>query len=333
MISPRLSLDQYRQGVLARDKMVLARAITLAESRRDDDRRLAEDLLESLQGEDRNSVRIGVTGPPGAGKSTLIEALGMHLASLGRRVAVLAVDPSSQLSKGSILGDKTRMEQLSRHPDAFVRPAPSGGHLGGSHPYSRQMITLCEAAGFDTILIETVGVGQSETEVANLADLVLLVLGPAGGDDLQGVKRGIVEIADLIAINKADGALMDSARRTQRQYGQALHLFPPKPHNQIVEVVLASALHETGIPDLWAQLDSLHQAIEANGFKMENRRRQQLAWFADALSGAWAQVLESRLGHRFRSLEQAVAEGKTWPPAAARQAVEEMLKGTNLPHS
>jgi len=325
MISARLTLEEYRTGVLNRDKTVLARAITLAESRREEDQRLAEALLESIQAKAGNSVRIGVTGPPGAGKSTLIEALGSHLAYSGKRVAVLAVDPSSQVSRGSILGDKTRMEYLSKHPNAFVRPAPSGGHLGGSTPFSRQMITLCEAAGFDTVLIETVGVGQSETEVAHLADLVLLVLGPAGGDDLQGVKRGIIEIADLIAINKADGALLDSARKTQRQYGQALHLFPPKPHNQTVEVLLASALQETGISELWQSLSMLHTSLETSGYKAENRRQQQLAWFTDALTGAWATVLETRCGDAFQTIRSSVVEGKTWPPSAARQAVGILL--------
>lgn len=325
MISARLTLEEYRNGVLNRDKTVLARAITLAESRRGEDQLLAEALLENIQPQAGNSIRVGITGPPGAGKSTLIEALGSHLADSGKRVAVLAVDPSSQVSHGSILGDKTRMEYLSKHPNAFVRPAPSGGHLGGSTPFSRQMITLCEAAGFDTILIETVGVGQSETEVSHLADLVLLVLGPAGGDDLQGVKRGIIEIADLIAINKADGPLLDSARKTQRQYSQALHLFPPKPHNRIVEVLLASALQETGISELWQALENLHTTLETSGYKIENRRQQQLSWFTDALTAAWAIVLETRCGNAFHSIRQSVSEGKTWPPAAARQAVHTLL--------
>jgi LAO/AO transport system kinase len=191
------------------------------------------------------------------------------------------------------------------------------------------MVTLCEAAGYDTILIETVGVGQSETEVSNLADLVLLVLGPAGGDDLQGVKRGIIEIADLIAINKADGPLLGAARQTQRQYGQALHLFPPKPHGQTVDVLLASALQETGIMELWSTLDALHNNLVASGYKAVNRRHQQLAWFADALTAAWAVVLEARSGPEFQAIRQSVAECKTWPPAAARQAMAAALKTLN----
>src|SRR5437660_8733446 len=240
--------DAVRGG----DRRALARAITLVESTREDHRDDAITLLQALMPGAGVAIRVGISGAPGAGKSTFIETLGLHLVDAGHRVAVLAVDPSSTRSGGSILGDKTRMEQLSRRPQAFIRPSPSGGTLGGVARRTREALLVCEAAGFDVVLVETVGVGQSEVAVASMVDLFLLLLAPGAGDELQGVKRGIVELADLIVVNKADGALIEAARHTASDYAHALHLVGQAG----VQVLLASALEGTGIAEAWAATEA-----------------------------------------------------------------------------
>src|SRR3954454_24463100 len=250
----RSRMSELAQHVINGDRRALARAITLAESTRSDHRAEAEALLEQVLPHAGGAVRVGISGAPGAGKSTFIEALGTHLVAHDHRVAVLAVDPSSTRSGGSILGDKTRMEQLTRSPDAFVRPSPTGGTLGGVARRTREAMLLCEAAGFDVVLVETVGVGQSEVAVAGMVDLFLLLLAPAAGDELQGVKRGIVELADLVVVNKADGELAAAATRTAADYGNAVHIVRPVG-TWTPRVLLSSALTGAGIEDVWATVD------------------------------------------------------------------------------
>jgi len=246
---PDVMADALAQRILAGERRALARAITLVESGRSDHRARALALLERLRGAGRQALRVGLSGTPGVGKSTFIEAFGMMLTAQGLRVAVLAVDPSSARSGGSILGDKTRMERLSRDPHAFIRPSPSQTHLGGVARRTREAVALCEAAGFDLVLIETVGVGQSETVVAEMADLFVLLMAPAGGDELQGVKRGIMEIADMILVNKADGELLTTATRTCADYAGALRLLRKRSQDPpgFPKAMMVSAVAETGV--------------------------------------------------------------------------------------
>ena len=306
-------------GVRAGDRRAWARAITLVESTRADHRNDAAELLDALMPGVGNATRVGISGAPGAGKSTFIEALGMHLIDAGHRVAVLAVDPSSTRSGGSILGDKTRMEELSRRPEAYIRPSPSGGTLGGVARRTREGMLVCEAAGFDVVLVETVGVGQSEVAVAGMVDLFLLLLSPGAGDDLQGVKRGIVELADLVVVNKADGALLDLARHTASDYTHALHLVGN------AEVLLASSREGTGIGEVWTAVHEHVQAARAKGALAERRADQAREWM-------WAEVTETlvdrlqadaRVRTEVERLEADVRAGRMSPAAAARRLLDD----------
>jgi LAO/AO transport system kinase len=277
----RMDIDSLAAGVAGGDRRALARAITLVESGRADHRTAAERLLSSLAGEGRQALRIGLSGTPGVGKSTFIEAFGLMLTGQGLRVAVLAVDPSSARSGGSILGDKTRMERLARDPLAFIRPSPSQTQLGGVARRTREAVALCEAAGFDVVLVETVGVGQSETMVAEMTDLFVLLLAPAGGDELQGVKRGIMEIADLILINKADGALKDAATRTCADYAGALRLLRRRPQDPegFPKALTVSALTCQGLDTAWAEMQALADWRHAHGAFATRRAAQVRNWF------------------------------------------------------
>ena len=305
------------------DRRALARAITLVESTRADHRDEAVALLEAILPATGAATRVGISGAPGAGKSTFIETLGVHLVDAGHRVAVLAVDPSSARSGGSILGDKTRMEQLSRRAEAFIRPSPAGGTLGGVARRTREAMLVCEAAGFDVMLVETVGVGQSEVAVAGMVDLFVLLLGPGAGDDLQGVKRGIVELADLLVVNKADGALADLARHTAADYANALHLVRPSDNGDVARVRTCSALLGEGIDELWATVEALVVAARASGELEEKRTAQARAWM-------WSEVTDTLLDElrddpavkaRIESLEDDVSSGRVSPAAAARQVL------------
>ncbi len=308
------------EGVLAGQRRALARAITLIESTRDDHRAAADALLERLLPHTGNSVRIGISGVPGVGKSTFIESFGMHVIGQGHRVAVLAVDPSSPRSGGSILGDKTRMEELSRDERAFIRPSPSGGTLGGVARRTREALLACEAAGFDVIVVETVGVGQSETAVADMVDMFLLLLVPGGGDELQGIKKGIVEIADAIVVNKADGDLANAAQRAARDYQNALHLLRPTSPHWTVPVLRTSAITHTGIDEVWATVERYRQTMGDAGDLHARRSTQAQAWM-------WNEVAEN-LMVRFRShgvitqalpeIEAKVASGQITPTVAAQ---------------
>ena len=277
------NVDHYVNGILNADRVLLARAITFLESQKQSHRELANEILKACIPHAGNSIRIGISGSPGVGKSTFIEAFGKTLIQAGKKVAVLAVDPSSSVTKGSILGDKTRMPELSTDPNAFIRPSPSGKTLGGVTNATRESILLCEAAAYDVILVETVGVGQSETEVHSLVDLFVLLLLPGAGDELQGIKRGIVELADLVLVNKADGKRIEMAKEIKKSYSNALHLYPAKENGLIAEVMLCSALEKTGMKEIWEKINSFEKELEASGFKNKQRENQKIQAFENML--------------------------------------------------
>lgn len=270
-----LPAEDYVQGILAGDRVLLSRAITLIESSLSGHYALAQHIIEQCIPHSGKSLRVGITGVPGAGKSTFIEALGKHLTSGGHRIAVLAVDPSSAISKGSILGDKTRMETLAVDENAFVRPSPAAGSLGGVARKTREIIILCEAAGFDVVLVETVGVGQSEVAVHSMVDFFLLLMLAGAGDELQGIKRGIIEMCDAMVINKADGDNLNKAKAARVQYENALHLFPPHPSGWIPKVTTCSALQKTGISQVWDIVREHETMMKAKGHFQAKRNQQQ----------------------------------------------------------
>jgi LAO/AO transport system kinase len=305
------------------DRRGLARAITLVESARADHRDDAIALLDELLPATGDAIRVGISGAPGAGKSTFIEALGTHLVDAGHRVAVLAVDPSSVRSGGSILGDKTRMEQLSRRPEAFIRPSSSSGTLGGVARRTREAMLVCEAAGFDVVLVETVGVGQSEVAVAGMVDLFVLLLGPGAGDELQGVKRGIVELADLLVVNKADGDLADLARHTAADYAHALHLVRSGDAAAVDRVRTCSALLGDGIDELWATIEQLAKDARASGELAQRRTEQARAWMWSEVTDTMLEELRAdpEVNARIASLEADVTSGRISAAAAARRVL------------
>ena len=308
------------RAILDADRRALARAVTLVESTRPDHREQAAALLEELAGHGREALRIGLSGTPGVGKSTFIESFGSMLCDKGLRVAVLAVDPSSARTGGSILGDKTRMERLARQPGAFIRPSPSQSHLGGVARRTREAVALCEAAGFDIVLIETVGVGQSETVVAELSDVFLLLLAPAGGDELQGVKRGIMESADLIVVNKADGDLKATATRTCADYAGALRLLRRRPQDPpgFPKAMTVSALEEEGLGKVWEEINALIDWRRDAGYWAARRAEQARHWFREEVRTALLARLESAAARdAMRKLSEDVAAGRISAGAAA----------------
>ena len=280
----QLSAAEYVDGILKGNITVLGQAVTLVESTNPDHYALAQEVIEKCLPHAGRSVRIGITGVPGAGKSTSIDAFGLHVLKDGGKLAVLAIDPSSERSNGSILGDKTRMEKLSVHPDAFIRPSPSAGSLGGVARKTRETIVLCEAAGFDKIFVETVGVGQSETAVHSMVDFFLLIQLAGTGDELQGIKRGIMEMADGIVINKADGDNIDRARLAQAQFRNALHLFPLPPSGWTPEVLTYSGYYEIGIAEVWDMIYRYFHFVKRNGFFEEKRRQQEKYWMYETIN-------------------------------------------------
>lgn len=279
----RHDVNQYVEGILAQDRMMLSKAITLVESRLPADSELAEAVLERVLPHTGQALRIGITGVPGAGKSTFIESFGQYLTLEGKRIAVLTVDPSSQRSGGSILGDKTRMEQLANNPRAFIRPSASGDTLGGLNSKTRETMLLCEAGGFDVILIETVGVGQSEISVKGIVDFFLLLMIAGAGDELQGIKRGIMEMADGIVINKADGDNIRRSQLAQREYQNALHLFPPSDSGWYPKVLTCSAVEATGLKEVWELICEHERLLKANGFFLSHRQLQNRQWMYEVI--------------------------------------------------
>ena len=312
-ISQTLDADALLQG----DRRALAKAITLVESSRLQDRAEADQLLNRLLPYAGNSIRLGVSGVPGVGKSTFIESFGLHLLEQGRKVAVLAVDPSSPVKGGSILGDKTRMEDLSRHPEAYIRPSPSAGMLGGVTQTTRETMILCEAAGFDTVIVETVGVGQSEYDVANMVDFFLLLMMPNAGDDLQGIKKGILELVDALVINKADGDSIRLAEQSAQHYRNAFHLLKPKDDWE-VSVKTCSSLTKEGIDDVWLMIKAYEDWSLRQGQKTNKRNTQNLKWMESLLQLALRKQLSNNAPFlaQLKVMQKEVANGERTPLSA-----------------
>jgi LAO/AO transport system kinase len=314
------SLARYRDGVRAGDRRLIAKTITLLESRRSDQAALGQAVLEELVPYTGHSARVGVTGTPGVGKSSFIEALGLSLLEAGRRVAVLAVDPSSPRSGGSILGDKTRMERLSQAAGAFIRPSPSGGSLGGVAHRTRETLLVCEAAGFDVVIVETVGVGQSEAAVASMVDFFAVLLQPGAGDELQGMKKGVLELADALVVHKADGDLLPAARRARLEYQHALDLLRPASPSWRPPVLLASARTGEGIGAFWDTVLAHQRALETSGELAARRREQARAWMWSLVGEGLERAFRAHpaVAREIPRLEAEVEERKTTPAAAAR---------------
>jgi LAO/AO transport system kinase len=321
-------VSDLAQEIASGDRRALSQGITIVESTRSDDRGRALALLTALLPRAGGAIRVGVSGAPGAGKSTLIEALGVMLADAGTRVGVLAVDPSSARSGGSILGDRTRMEELSRHDSAFIRPSPSGGTLGGVARRTREAMILIEAWGAEVILVETVGVGQSEITVAGMVDQFLLLITPGGGDELQGIKRGVMELADVIAVNKADGELAGPAERSRAEYASAMRLMRPRHTGLPTPVLTCSALERTGLEVLWSTLLERHAVLESDGRLAELRARQAQEWLWSEIREGLVEAIAAdpetaRLANR---REAQIRAGDAFPPAAAREIVDALIR-------
>jgi len=316
-------LETLERGIRAGERSVLARAITLIESKRSDHQKTARALVQNLLPLTGRAVRVGITGAPGVGKSTTIDALGSHLVGLGHRVAVLAVDPSSARTGGSILADKTRMARLAADENAFIRPSPAAGTLGGVAAKTRETMLACEAAGFDVILVETVGIGQSETAVADMTDFFLALMLPGAGDELQGLKKGLVELADMIAVNKADGDNLGRARAAAAEYRAALHILTPRSPNWTPPVVTYSALTRQGIAELWAQVLAHRDKLDATGELAARRREQRVKWMWTMLDEVWRARIasESKLRAKLPQIEAAVAAGELTPARAVDELV------------
>ena len=326
MIHKKAALDikALAKDLRAGSRAALARAITLIESRRADHQASARELVQALLPATGKAVRVGITGSPGVGKSTTIDALGMYLIEQGRKVAVLAVDPSSARTGGSILGDKTRMARLSASDHAFIRPSPSSGTLGGVAAKTREAMLLCEAAGFDVVLVETVGIGQSETAVYDMTDFFLALMLPGAGDELQGIKKGLVELADMIAINKADGDNLKRATMAAAEYRSALHILTPRSAHWHPPVVTYSALTGNGIAGLWQKVLDHRTAMNASGEFAARRREQQVKWMWSMLEGRMMARLrsDSAIRAKVKKTEAEVAEGRMTPAVAAEQIAE-----------
>lgn len=318
------SANDYINGILAGDTTILSQAITLVESNRHDHRIIAQSIIESCQPHCVKSMRIGITGVPGAGKSTFIEAFGGLITGSGHKLAVLAIDPSSEKSKGSILGDKTRMETLCSDPNAFIRPSPTGGSLGGVARKTRESIVLCEAAGFDVIFIETVGVGQSETTVHSMSDFFLLLMLAGAGDELQGIKRGIMEMSDLIAITKADGSNTEKASLAKALYSNALHLFPPTESSWVPTAMTSSAVTKEGLPEILAKILDYFSLTESNGYYLHKRREQSKYWMYETINeGLRNRFFEdTQIQEQLKKYEEKVMSGQIGSFAAASELLK-----------
>lgn len=321
------SKEELVQGIRNSRISELSQCITLLESTQRDKVDLAHNVLDELLPVKHQTKRIGITGVPGVGKSTFIESLGQLLTDKGLKVAVLAVDPSSNLTGGSILGDKTRMESLSTHPGVFIRPTPSAGALGGVANATRDTILLCEAAGFDVILVETVGVGQSETEVAEMVDFFMLLMLAGAGDELQGIKRGIMEMADMLVINKAEGDNLKASKQAQGRYKSALHLMPGKPSGWVCDVKLCSAIEHSGIGEVWQTVEEFFSTMQESGYLYDNRKKQAGHWFDKNVQQLVLSTLVSKkeLSGIKDALRSEVTQGSKSPHKAAREFLDVLL--------
>lgn len=324
----RLTTQEYINGINDGNRVILSRAITLVESSLAADRDLSETIINELLPSTGNSLRVGITGVPGVGKSTFIEALGVLLCDKGHHVAVLAVDPSSQKSGGSILGDKTRMEQLAHHPNAFIRPSPTGKSLGGVANKTRETMLLCEAAGFDIILIETVGVGQSEVAVKGMVDFFLLLMLAGAGDELQGIKKGIMEMADGITITKADDENVKASKRAKSEYQNALHLFPPNDNGWYPKVLTCSAKDNDGIDDVWKLILDFKAHMEGNNALEIQRQQQNIDWLHETLNQGLLSAFYEKKSNQvaLKAIEEKVKLKQITPQAAARQLLSNNSK-------
>jgi LAO/AO transport system kinase len=324
-----LKLKDYVAGVRSGDRAVLARAITLIESRKAEHRKLAQELLQALLPDTGAAHRIGITGVPGVGKSTLIDQLGSTLTAAGHKVAVLAVDPTSSRSGGSILGDKTRMGRLAQDANAYIRPSPTAGTLGGVTRTTRETMALMEAAGFDVVLVETVGVGQSEAAVAGMVDVFVALMLPGAGDELQGIKRGVVELADIIAVTKADGDNTARAQRAAAELQAALHILTPESPSWTPPVLTLSAKENRGLDALWAQIEAHRERLMATGEFEARRRGQAVAWMHEMLEARLITALKSnaKVAKRLPALERAVRDGKLTPALAVEEIATLMRLG------
>ncbi len=323
-----LTVEEYVDGIREGNVSILGQAVTLVESSLPQDQLIAQQVIERCLPYAGNSIRLGITGVPGAGKSTFIEALGTELAEAGKKLAVLAIDPSSERSKGSILGDKTRMQELSSARNAFIRPSPSAGSLGGVARKTRETIVLCEAAGYDTVFVETVGVGQSETAAHSMVDFFLLLQVTGTGDELQGIKRGIMEMADGIAINKCDGTNRDRARVAKTQYKNALMLFPPSESGWVPDVVTCSSIEKNGIWDVWHMVEDYVEYTKKTGFFDLQRTRQSKYWMQETINNALLNHFygNEEIARRLEEAEQQVLDNKVSSFTAANQLLADYFK-------
>jgi LAO/AO transport system kinase len=327
-VKQRLSISEYLSGIYACDRVILAKALTLIESTLDADRVAAAKLLRRIKPRANRTIRIGITGVPGVGKSSFIESFGTYLTRQKKKIAVLTVDPSSQISKGSILGDKTRMEDLAKNTLAFIRPSPSGGSLGGTALHTRESILLCEAAGFDVILVETIGVGQSEVAVKGMVDFFLLLVLAGAGDELQGIKRGIMEIADALVITKADGDNLKNAKEAQAEYQHALYLLRADSFGWMPRVLTCSARENTGIEEIWKLVLSYQEKLTKNGYWNLNRQHQLVNWMHECFDAKLKAEIQNstKMRRMVQKLETEVIANKLLPVLAADKMLTELKK-------
>ncbi len=324
----RLAADEYTSGILRGDRVLLSRTITLVESRLASDQLIAEKVIQDILPHTGKSIRIGITGIPGVGKSTFIESFGKQLTSIGKKLAVLAIDPSSQRTHGSILGDKTRMDELSRDDNAFIRPTSASNALGGVAENTREAILLCEAAGFDVVIVETVGVGQSEITVRNMVDFFLLLLIGGAGDELQGIKKGIMEMADGVAITKADGDNLKSAKQAQADYQHALHMFPTADSGWTPKVLITSAFEKKGLNEVWEMIEAFKSYTTSNGFFGKQRVDQNKDWFHASIDNKLKGEIMKQpvLKNKMKEAERQIEEGKISAAVAAREIVNSFIQ-------
>ncbi|MFD2521351.1 methylmalonyl Co-A mutase-associated GTPase MeaB [Emticicia soli] len=320
----RLSPEAYIDGVLSGNRVILSRAITLIESQLPQDKDLAQQLLEQLLPHTGKSIRVGITGVPGVGKSTFIEVFGKTITAQNKKIAVLAIDPSSQLTKGSIMGDKTRMEELAHDPLAYIRPSPAGNSLGGVANKTRETILLCEAAGFEVIVVETVGVGQSETIVKGMVDFFLLLMLAGAGDELQGIKRGIIEMADAIAITKADADNIQASKNARLEYLHALHLYPAASNSWQTPVLTCSALNNIGISEIWETVQAYAQKMQSSGFWEQNRQKQNVEWLLAFIRQSLEDDFFNNpvVKQKFGDVKANILSGKILPIQGARDLLD-----------